>query len=121
MLYDSMRSTLMIISVLIVLSVASFSIAISAEYNSICAVFKNNHLIERNSCNAKILSNTNRDESEPCLREYKWKSGSKTITSKIEEFFQINGQDGETVFTEDGYDLCIKNLSSGNTFCVGGR
>lgn len=109
------------ILIIIFISIFAASITKSAEYNSVCAVFKNNQLIERNSCNAKTLSNTNRDESEPYIREYKWKSGGKTITSNIEEFFQINGHDGETVFTKDGYDLCVKNLSSGNTFCVGER
>lgn len=79
-------------------------------------------MIERNSRTAKTLSNEDeidRDESATHVREYKWKSGGKTITSNIEEFFQINGHDGETVFTKEGYDLCVKNLSSGNTFCVG--
>lgn len=105
--------------IIVFISLSTSSITRSAEYNSVCAVFKNNQLIERNSCNAKTLSNANRSESEPYIREYKWKSGGKTITSNIEEFFQINGHDGETIFTKEGYDLCVKNLSSGNIFCVG--
>lgn len=89
----------------------------AAEYNSVCAVFHGNRLIERNLCNQKTIASRS-EGADQNVNEYRWKSGGKTVTANVEEFFTINGKDGETVFTKDGYELCVKNLSSGNTFCT---
>lgn len=87
------------------------------EFNSVCAVFKGNHLIERNRCNMRTIASRSEGADEN-IYEYRWQSGGKTVTANVEEFFTINGKDGETVFTKNGYELCVKNLSSGNTFCT---
>jgi len=94
--------------------------ALSAKYNSVCAVFNGDSLIERNLCNEHWTARRS-NGAEKNVREYRWKSGGKTVMANVEEWFQINGKEGETVFSKDGYELCVKNLSSGNIFCIGSR
>lgn len=52
------------ILIIIFISVSTTSITRSGEYNSVCAVFKNNQLIVSNSCNAKTLSNEDKTEQD---------------------------------------------------------
>lgn len=98
--------------------VSLYTVSASAEeYNAECAVFKDDQLIEQNRCGRRTIASRS-EGADYNVNVYRWASGGKTVTSNVEEFFTINGKDGETVFTKDGYDLCVKNLSSGNTFCA---
>lgn len=102
--------------VIAVMSLASVR-AYAEEFNAECAVFKGDQLVEQNRCDRQTIASRSEGADFNVIM-YRWASGGKTVTSNVEEFFTINGKDGETVFTKDGYDLCVKNLSSGNTFCA---
>ncbi|MEM5471921.1 hypothetical protein WNZ14_09320 [Hoeflea sp. AS60] len=90
--------------------------ASAEEFNAVCAVFNGDRLIEQNRCDRETIASRS-EGADYNVNVYRWATGGKTVTSNVEEFFTINGKDGEMVFTKDGYDLCVKNLSSGNTFC----
>ena len=113
-----MRGTRILVLVLATLTVpmlgpATVPQASAQCYDTRCAVFRGDRLVESAPCYARGDKRSNK----PNATIYRWRTGGTTRLSNIEEWFTINGSEGETVFTKDGYRLCVKNLSTGNTFC----
>ncbi len=89
------------------------------QWNARCAIFRGDKLIEKNLCQRTVLRDgAGVEEGSTHIVRYQWKSGGKTITENQEEDFRINGKQGKTIMVQEGFDLGVKNLSSGNTFCT---
>lgn len=89
-----------------------------------CAIFKDKLIVEAGICKRKqIINDIDAEYGAPgeVITSYDWQSGRVTRTKNVEEFFTIDGDDGETEFAKDGYFLCVKNLKSAEIFCVGDR
>ena len=102
-------------------SIVTFALATSTiawaptdAYAARCAVFRGDRLIERASC----VATKDRRSSKPNAMIYRWRTGGKTRTSNEEESFTINGSEGVTEGVRKGYDLCVLNYRTRNTFCV---
>ncbi|WP_421857616.1 hypothetical protein [Oricola sp.] len=88
-----------------------------------CAVYRGQALVEQNACRRIVERSgaalTDDGAGGPWIIRYRWASGGSTVTENVEEYFRINGQPGETTWIDDGdWSLCVKNLTSGNTFCA---
>jgi len=89
-----------------------------------CAIFKDDLIVEAGVCiRNQTIDETDAEYGAPgqVTTLYNWQSGRVIKTSNVEEFFTIDGSDGEVVFAKDGYILCVKNLKSFEIFCVGDR
>ncbi len=107
---------LLLTTSLIILPVTA--LAQARQWNAECAVFRGDRLIEKNQCQQTIIKDgSGVEEGSTHIISYQWKSGGKTVTENEEESFRINGKQGKIVNTQEGYGLCVKNLTSGNIFC----
>jgi hypothetical protein len=95
------------------------STASAQQWNAKCAVFRGDRLVEAKPCRRMIIRQGAAEEGGgSTIVRYRWKSGGSTITENVEEDFKINGRQGRTIMAKPGYDLCVKNLTSGNSFCT---
>ena len=116
------RKHILLISILplVSLPIQFVSTANAEEWNAKCAVFRGTKLIEKAPCKRKVIQQggSEGEGTGSHIIRYEWQSGGATVTENIEEDFQINGKRGKTVMVQKGYLLCVKNLTSGNTFCT---
>ena len=96
------------------LATGTIAWASTDAYAARCAVFRGDRLIERASC----IATKDRRSGKPNAMIYRWRTGGTTRTSNEEESFTINGGEGVTEGARRGYDLCVLNYRTRNTFCV---
>lgn len=71
-------------------------------------------LSDRETCSATISYGISEDNSGAQL--FTWPSGSRTVVEYLESSYWLNSDAARLQYV-DGYDTCIENQRTGNTFC----